>query len=109
MTVRIIHKAGDSFSQGATAFQDLAATTPRNLSNVTITAYMTAPMQTQYDFTITKTDAVNGEFTISADETDTVNWRPTVWTARISYAEAGDIVSTEAFQIEVVGDYNAAA
>lgn len=108
MTSRLVHRAGDTFTESCQAFVDLDMTVPRDLTGVTVTASMIAPMQEQYDFEVTIIDAANGQFYLNADERDTAKWRPTTWYAWITYTEGGDVASTETFQIEVVTNYNAA-
>ena len=107
MTARLIHRAGDTFTEACQAFTDLDMTQPRDLTGVTVTAKMVAPMQTDYEFEVDVFSPVTGEFSLKADERDTADWRPTTWYAWITYAEDGDVTSTETFQIEVVQYQNA--
>lgn len=108
MTARLIHKAGDTFLEACYAYTDLDATVARDLTGVTVTAKMTAPLQADVDFDVAIIDAPNGQFSIGAAASVTALWRPTTWHAWITYTEGGTVASTEVFQIEVVENHNAA-
>lgn len=106
MTERIHHKRGDVFSAACVAWLDEALTTPRDLTNVTVTCSMKAPLRDPYAFQVTfDGDRTLGEFTLRAPSADTSNWRPTTWLADIQYATAGEPTSTETFQVQVLEDY----
>lgn len=108
MTVRLTHKAGDTFSIDCQAFIDLDQTTPRDLTNVTVEASMDAPMQDEYTFTATVTNPTSGQFVLTASSADTEDWAPVTWYAHISYTEDGTKASTETWQLLVVDDFNMA-
>lgn len=109
MTVRLTHKAGDTFSIDCQAFIDLAQTTPRDLTNVSVEASMDAPMAEEYVFTVTiDPDPTSGRFIIGASQYETADWADTTYFASISYTENDTKSSTETFQLLVVDDFNMA-
>lgn len=108
MTVRLIHKQGDTFLIDCQAFSDLDLLNPRDLTGVTVTAAMDAPFRDPYDFTVSVTNAALGEFQLEASAADTEDWGIRTWYASVSYTESGVRTSTETFQIQVIGNYNTA-
>lgn len=108
MTERIKQRAGDTMALDCVAYTDAAMTTPRDLTTVTVQAFMDAPFRDQIELTVVVTDPENGAFSIQATDEETALWRTTIWNAWVSYTEAGDKGSTEIFQLDVVGSYNPA-
>lgn len=110
MTARLTHRAGDTLALDCVAYTDADLSVPRDLSTVTVTAVMDAPMQAEINLTVEKTAPyTDGAFIIRATAAQTRNWRPTTWYARVIYTEAdGDVSSTEVFQIEVTDSFTPA-
>lgn len=108
MTLRLQHVLNATMSLGCTAWADDEMTVPRDLTNVVITCRMTAPMQPDWLLTPVKIAPLSGDFTLDASVAAQENLRPGVFTGRIFYREGTVTDCTEAFQIEVVEDYNLA-
>lgn len=78
-----------------------------DLSLVDITASMRAGDDV-YDFTVTKTDAVNGAFRLSMAPAVTETMIPSLHLADVQFAQAGDVDSSETFNIVVQEDITGA-
>lgn len=58
----------------------------------------------RYTLTVTKTDAANGEFTLSAPASDTVYWPVGTASWDIEYTDSGEVHSTETVRIRILED-----
>lgn len=99
----ITHKRGDTF--------ELACTVENAGVPVDITAWtITSQARDDADavlqsFTVTKTDAANGAFSISATSTQTEAWELGGYSVDIEFIEGGgEVNSTETFTLSVLRD-----
>lgn len=99
----LVFKRGDTFSADCTAWLDDAMTEPRPLTGVTIESAARFARFSQ-QFTVSITDAENGEFNISATAAETALWPVACMRADIQYTAAGSVDSTETFYINVAED-----
>ena len=99
----ITHKRGDTF--------ELASTLESNGVAVDITSYtITSQARDEDDavlqsFTVTKTDATNGAFSISATAAQTELWGLGSYSVDIEFVDgSGEVNSSETFTLSVLRD-----
>lgn len=99
----ITHKRGDTFELSSTVENEGVAV---DITNWTISSQARdeddAVLQT---FTVTKTDAINGAFTITATAAQTELWGLGNYSMDIEFIDAsGDVNSSETFTLSVLRD-----
>ncbi len=97
------HKRGDTFDFLFTAEVSGVAL---DLTGYTITSQARGSddsvLQT---FTVTITDAANGQFTITATDAETELWTPATYSMDIEFVDgSGTVISTETFTLNVIAD-----
>ena len=99
----ITHKRGDTFELSATLENEGVAV---DITNFTITSQIRQADDTLLQaLTVTKTDAVNGAFTLSATAAQTETWGPATYESDIEFIEGGgEVNSSETFRIAVIKD-----
>lgn len=99
----ITHKRGDTFELLSTVENEGVAV---DITNWTIASQARADDDTVFHtFTVTKTDAVNGIFTISATSTQTEAWTLGSYAMDIEFTDgSGDVNSTETFTLTILRD-----
>jgi hypothetical protein len=70
----------------------------------TITASMRWITKLMAEFTVTKTDAATGVFTLEVSHEETQAWKPRVYDVDVQFLIAGKKSSSQTFQIEVKQD-----
>lgn len=98
---RLTHKRGDTFSAACRYLK--ANGEPEPLDGYSIACTMRRN-DLSFDFTVTILDAPQGRFHIGATAAQAAEWQPGVWRADIEYSAAGNVSSTDTFQIEVIED-----
>lgn len=99
----ITHKRGDTFELSATLENEGTAV---DITNFTITSQLRQLDDTLLQaLTVTKTDAVNGAFTLSATATQTESWAVQNYDCDIEFVEgSGEVNSSETLTISVIKD-----
>lgn len=99
----ITHKRGDTFELSCTLENEGVAV---DITNFTITAQVRELDDTLLQaLTVTKTDAVNGAFTLTATSAQTETWDPATYESDIEFIEGGgEVNSSQTFTIAVVKD-----
>lgn len=102
----LYHKTGDTLSLTCT-YTDSSGN-PINITSYTIASKVKA-VGFEDTITVTKTNAANGVFTLSATATDTASWPVTVSIASrlfcdVQFTSGSVVQSSETFQIIVVQD-----
>lgn len=99
----ITHKRGDTFELSATVENSGVAV---DITNWTITSQARDDADTVLQtFTVTKTDASNGEFSVGATSTQTEAWGLGNYQMDIEFVEVGgEVNSTETFTLSVLRD-----
>ena len=97
------HKRGDTFELSASLENE---GTPVDLTNFTITSQIRDKDDSLLQpLTVTVTDAVNGEFTLSATAAETETWGVEQYQCDIEFVEgSGEVNSSETFTINVIKD-----
>ena len=97
------HKRGDTMDFLFTAETSGVAI---DLTGYTITSQARATDDTVLQsFTVTITDAANGQFTITATNAETELWSPGQYNMDIEFVDgSGTVVSTETFVLNVIAD-----
>ena len=97
------HKRGDTFELNSTLENEGV---PVDITNFTITSQVRQSDDTLVQaLTVSVTDAVAGEFTISATAAETEVWEPGKLECDIEFVEpSGEVNSTETFAINVIKD-----
>lgn len=99
----ITHKRGDTFELLSTVENEGVAV---DITNWTIASQARSDDDTILQtFTITKTDAANGVFTVGATATQTEAWALGNYSMDIEFIDAsGEVNSTETFTLSVLRD-----
>lgn len=99
----ITHKRGDTFELSCTLENEGVAV---DITNFTITSQMRQTDDTLLQaLTVTKTDAANGAFTLSATPAETELWGVQNYDCDIEFIEGGgEVNSSETFIISVIKD-----
>ena len=99
----ITHKRGDTFELSCTLENQGVAV---DITNFTITSQVRQPDDTLLQaLTVTKTDAANGEFNLSATSAQTESWGVQTYLCDIEFIEGGgEVNSTRTFEISVLKD-----
>jgi len=99
----ITHKRGDTFELSCTLENEGNSV---DITNFTITSQIRKNDDTLLQaLTVTKTDAVNGAFTLSAPPAETETWGVRDYQSDIEFVEAGgEVNSSETFVISVIKD-----
>lgn len=97
------HKRGDTFQLLSSVENEGVAV---DITNYTIASQARDSDDTVLQtFTVTKTDAANGIFTITATAAQTELWAPDRYSVDIEFtAASGEVSSTETFTLNVVAD-----
>jgi len=97
------HKRGDTFELLSSVENEGVAV---DITNYTIASQARAADDTVLQtFTVTKTDAANGIFTITATAAQTELWEPARYYMDIEFIDgSGEVSSTETFDLNVVAD-----
>jgi len=99
----ITHKRGDTFELSCNLENEGADV---DITNFTITSQIRQQDDTLLQaLTVTKTDAANGLFTLSATATQTEAWEPANYDCDIEFIDgSGDVYSSQTFTVTVVKD-----
>lgn len=99
----ITHKRGDTFELLSTVESEGVAV---DITSWTIASQARADDDTVLQtFVVTKTDAANGIFTVSATSTQTEAWALGSYKMDIEFTEGGgDVNSTETFTLKILRD-----
>lgn len=98
----ITHKRGDTLEWVVTLTQDEVAV---NITDWTITSQIRQGTTLTASLTVTKSDAPNGQFTLSATPAQTASWEVGSHSVDIEFINAsGYVVSSQTFTLQLVRD-----
>ena len=102
MTAEIEHKRGDTYKI-AVVLTESDGTTPIDMTGWTVRSQVRRRKTLISTLDVTYDDRVNGEFTLSLD--DTTDWPVCELSSDIEYTDGNDDVkSSETYTISIIGD-----